>query len=336
MKLATIRDVSRLAGVSRMTVSRALSQPDLVLPETRARVEEAIAELGYVPNRSAGALASRRTGFIALILPTLTNANFAGVAHGLVEELRPAGYDVLIGYTSYGVAEEVLQVRNVLARRPEAVVVTGPVGSAAASAMLQRAGVPVVEIADLPERPLGWTIGMSNFEIGRAAACHLIAQGHRRIAAIGAGCTADLIDRRGEARLAGFEQALTQAGLGTDLVLRHGLPPVSFEHGAAALSVLLRRTKELHAVFAISDLSAVGVLMACRRLGLDVPRDIRVMGFGDFDIARLVIPALTTIAVDFTGMGRRAGALLRDLLQGRTHGERTCDVGFALVPRESA
>ena len=99
MKIATIRDVSRVAGVSRMTVSRVLSQPSLVLPETRARVERAIAALGYVPDRAAGALATRRTGFVALILPTLTNANFAGVAHGLVEALRPAGYEVLIGYT---------------------------------------------------------------------------------------------------------------------------------------------------------------------------------------------------------------------------------------------
>ncbi len=335
MSQPTIRDVSRLAGVSRMTVSRVLSQPALVLPETRERVRAAIATLGYVPNRAAGALASRRTGFIALILPTLTNANFAGVAHGLIEELRPAGYELLIGYTSYGAAEEARQVRTVLSRRPEAVVLTAPVASRESVAMLTRAGIPVVEIADLPDQPLGWAIGFSNVEVGRVAARHLIGLGYRRIAAVGAGSTSDLRDWRGEARLTGFTQELARAGLADDLVLRHGLPPVSFDHGAAAVAEVLRRAPDTRAVFAISDLSAVGAVMACRRRGLDVPGDMSVMGFGDFEIGRLMVPALTTIAVDFPGLGRRAGALLRGILRGVAPEARCIDAGFRLVRRES-
>ena len=122
----TIRDVSQLAGVSRMTVSRVVRGLDIVVPETRDRVRKAIADLGYVPDRAAGSLASRRTGFIALMLPTLTNTNFAEVAHGLTEALRAADYQLLIAYTDYSVAEEERQLHQLLARRPEALVLTGP------------------------------------------------------------------------------------------------------------------------------------------------------------------------------------------------------------------
>src|ERR1700761_3323717 len=126
-KRPTIRDVSRLAGVSRMTVSRVIRDLDLVLPETRDRVKKAIADLAYVPDRAAGSLVSRRTGFIALMLPTLTNANFAEGAHGLTQALREADYHLLIAYTDYSLFEEERQLKNLLARRPEAIVLTGAV-----------------------------------------------------------------------------------------------------------------------------------------------------------------------------------------------------------------
>jgi len=157
----TIRDVSRLAGVSRMTVSRVLSDPDLVLPGTRARVQKAIADLGYVLDRAAGSLASRRTGFIALIVPTLTNANFSMVAHGLTEVLSKAGFHLLISYTDYDLAEEETQIRNLLARRPEAMVLTGSAHTRAASTLLLRADIPVIAVADLPQRPIEHAVGFS-------------------------------------------------------------------------------------------------------------------------------------------------------------------------------
>ena len=145
----TIREVSRLAGVSHMTVSRVIRDLDLVQPETRARVHKAIADLGYVPDRAAGSLASRRTGFIGLILPTLTNTNFAAVAHGLTEALRPADFDLLIAYTEYSVSEEERQLRGLLARRPEAIVLTGSMHSRGASKM---SWAVIVESALMPWR----------------------------------------------------------------------------------------------------------------------------------------------------------------------------------------
>jgi LacI family gluconate utilization system Gnt-I transcriptional repressor len=332
----TIRDVSRLAGVSRMTVSRVISDPTLVLPATRARVNKAIADLGYVPDRAAGSLASRRTGFIALMLPTLTNANFAAVAHGLTEALRQVDYHLLIAYTDYDLAEEERQLRNLLARRPEAIVLTGAVHRRAASKMLLAADIPVIEIADLPSQPIEHAIGFSNYQVGRTAARYLIEKGFERIGAVASSIEGDVVDHRGEERMRGFEDELRLSGMSTDLVLRHGKAPVSFEHGAAAIGILLDRQPRIEAVFAVSDLSAVGVLMECQRRGVSVPDSLSVMGFGDFEIGREINPPLTTIHVDFRALGQRTGQMLLALLTGAGgDAPMITDVGLEVVERAS-
>jgi LacI family gluconate utilization system Gnt-I transcriptional repressor len=330
----TIRDVSRLAGVSRMTVSRVMRDLDLVLPATRARVAKAIADLGYVPDRAAGSLASRRTGFIALLLPTLTNANFSAVAHGLTETLRTADFHLLIAYTDYSVLEEERQLRNLLARRPEAIVLTGALHSRAASRMLLAADIPVIEIADLPRHPIEHAIGFSNYEVGRTAARYLIGRGFGRVGAIASSNEGDVIDHRGEERMRGFEDELRNSGRPTELVLRHGRAPVSYDHGAAVTPMLLERG--IDAVFAVSDLSAVGVVMECQRRGIDVPGALSVMGFGDFEIGREINPPLTTIHVDFHALGLRTGQLILELLQpDASVAPRTIDVGLTVVERSS-
>lgn len=330
----TIREVSRLAGVSNMTVSRVIRDPDIVQPATRERVNKAIADLGYVPDRAAGSLASRRTGFIALVLPTLTNANFAAVAHGLTEALRPADYDLLIAYTDYSLNEEERQLRNLLARRPEAIVLTGAMHTRAASRMLIAADVPVVEIADLPSRPVEHAVGFSNYEAGRTAAQYLIRKGFTSIGAIASSNEGDVIDHRGEERMRGFEDELRRSGRSTELVLRHGRAPVSYDHGAAVTPMLIER--KVDAVFAVSDLSAVGIVMECQRRGIAVPGDLSVMGFGDFEIGGEINPSLTTIHVDFHALGQRTGQMILDLVpDGVGEPARVVNVGLAIVERES-
>lgn len=332
----TIRDVSRLAGVSRMTVSRVLSDPELVLPATREKVTKAIADLGYVPDRAAGSLSSRRTGFIALMLPTLTNANFAAVAHGLTDALREADFHLLIAYTDYDMAEEERQLRNLLARRPEAIVLTGAVHRRTASRMLVAADIPVVEIADLPSQPIEHAIGFSNYQVGRTAARYLIDRGFEKIGAIAASPEGDVTDHRGEERMRGFEDELRLSRRSTDLVLRHGSAPVSFGHGASAIRALLEREPKVEAVFAVSDLSAVGAVMECQRMGVSVPDDLSIMGFGDFEIGREINPPLTTIHVDFRALGQRTGEMLIEMLADAADGDaRMIDVGLEIVERAS-
>ncbi|MBC2664937.1 LacI family DNA-binding transcriptional regulator [Novosphingobium flavum] len=330
-----MRDVSRLANVSRMTVSRALNDPETVRPDTRARVLQAVADLGYVPDRAAGSLASRRSGFIGLVLPTLTNVNFASVAHGLTSALRAKGFQVLIAYSEYRQSEAEAQIRNLLSHRPEAIIVTGEVYSPAARSLLLRADVPVIEIADDPARAIQHAIGVSNHAVGRFVARHLIEKGFTRLGAISSMPQGDLVDHRGGARCNGFEDELRAHGLPTDMIMRTGAAPFSYELGASAISQLLDSHPEVEAVFCVSDLPAVGALMECQRRGISVPRDLSLIGFGDFDIGRVTNPALTTVQVDFLELGRRTGQLVLELLGGADETARMVELGFNLVERGS-
>ncbi|MFG1373921.1 LacI family DNA-binding transcriptional regulator [Xanthobacter oligotrophicus] len=334
----TMRDVSRLARVSPMTVSRVFTDPDTVAAPTRERVLKAVEQLGYLPDLVAGALSSRRTNFVGLILPTLTNSNFGDTAQGLAEVLKADATQLLIGYTLYQVAEEERLVRALLPRRPDAIVIAGSVHTAATRTLLDRAGIPVVEIWEQPDHPLDRAVGFSNFEVGRAAARHLIALGHRRIGAIGPEADADLCDHRADARLKGFASMLREAGLSDALVMRHGLPPASFEHGANAIGALLALAPDVEAVFAVSDLAAFGAMMELKRRGIDVPGQISLMGFGNFEVGRLSYPAMTTIGVDARAIGAATGTMLRALLKRdaqEAEVERNVDVGFTLIERET-
>ncbi|NNC24372.1 LacI family DNA-binding transcriptional regulator [Salinisphaera sp. USBA-960] len=329
-----MRDVSEAAGVSTMTVSRVLKEPSIVSEATRERVMRAVEELGYVPDFSASSLSSRKTNFVGLILPTLTNSNFADTAQALADALGQS-YQLLIGYTLYQASEEERLVRSLLARRPDALAIAGSEHTRGTWYMLRRANIPIVEIWDTPNDPLDHAVGFSNFAAGRAAAEHFIARGHHRIAALGSAVEEDVADHRGEARLRGFSAALCEHDVATNLIRRVGRAPVSFDHGARALAGLLDRNPDVEAVFAVSDVSAFGALMECRRRGIAVPDCISIMGFGDFEIGRQCEPAISTIHVDARSIGVQSGELIRDLLagEGATTDRRIEDVGVSVIDR---
>jgi LacI family gluconate utilization system Gnt-I transcriptional repressor len=179
-------------------------------------------------------------------------------------------------------------------------------------------------------------VGFSNYEAGRLAARYLIGKGFTRIGAVASKREGEVGDHRGEERIRGFEDELRFSGHSTDYILRHGRAPVSYDQGAAAIGILLDRVPDLEAVFAVSDLSAVGVVMECQRRGVAVPDRLSVMGFGDFEIGREINPPLTTIHVDFHALGQRTGQLVIDLLTSEPRDEpELVDVGMTIVERGS-
>lgn len=336
----TMRDVARIAGVSTMTVSRVLAQPEIVAKATRDRVQAAITKLGYVPDMIASSLSSQKSGFIAAIVPTLNNINFAETAGGLSDTLKMAGFQLLIGYTNYQIKEEESLVRTMLARRPEGIVLTGGHHTKATQQLLLAADIPVIEIWDLPKQPIGHAVGFSNLDVGMAMTSQLVERGYRRIAFLGSPeSEPGFRDFRGGERLEGYKRSLKQANLPTDLVIRHGSGPVSFSHGAESLAALLKQRNDIDAVFAVSDLSAVGAVMECQRRGIKVPDDLAIAGFGDFEIGSQIIPSLTTVQIDCIGIGERTGQLLLELLsrspREATDENQVIDLGFKLIERQS-
>jgi LacI family gluconate utilization system Gnt-I transcriptional repressor len=321
-----------------MTVSRVMTDPERVAAETRERVLRAVEQLRYVPDRVAGSLSSRRSGFVAVVLPTLMNSNFADTTEAVHEGLRQAGYQLLIGFTLYRPEEEALIIRSMLTRRPEAIVVAGAAHSREANVVLLEAGVPVVEMWDLPARPVDYAVGFSNFEVGKAAARTLVELGHRRIAAIGPADSGEARDFRGEDRLAGFVAGLHEAGLPDDLIIRNRSVPLSYTEGAQSMRALLERAPDVEAVFAISDLQGVGAMMECQRRSIAVPDDLSIIGFGDFEIGRQCVPSLTTVRIDARAIGQRVAAVILGALDpalAEPPPAKINDVGFAVLPRGS-
>jgi LacI family gluconate utilization system Gnt-I transcriptional repressor len=327
-----LAEVARLAGVSAMTVSRALRHPEQVAGPTLRAVHDAVARLGYLPDGGASALATGRSRIVAAIVPTLMNSVYASTVHGLSSVLRATGYELMIGDSGYDPQVETALVRSFLGRRVDALVLTGVVHADATRALLARHGVPVVEIWDLSARPIDMVVGFSNVAAGREAGRFLAARGRRRWAFLGTAPTRE--DRSGK-RLRGLREAAREAGFAAPLgaFVDDGMSAAA---GHDAVAALLATHPRIDALFCANDALATGALRAATERGVAVPQRLSVLGFGDFDVAAHTVPALTTVRIPGPRIGMCAAHALLARLDGGEPGPTRIDVGFEIVRRESA
>lgn len=309
----TMRDVARAAGVSRMTVSRALKKDSPVNKDTRERILKVVREMNYVPDQMAGSLTTKRSGFVAVLVPSLNNLHFAETVQALTKELELMGQQILLGYTDYSAEREEHLVEAMLRRRPEAIVLSYDGHSERTIQLLRDAQVPVIELWERPANPIDHTIGFSNRDAATEMTSTLIGLGYCRIAFLG-----EVEDAwtRGAARRLGFVDAMEGAGLSSHRVLRLGKPPLSIEDGAAAASKLLAQYPDVDCIFCVSDAPAFGMLSALTSMDKKVPDDIGVAGFGNFEVSRFANPNISTVVVDPEGIGRSTGQLISKLLGG--------------------
>ncbi len=332
----TMSDVARKAGVSAMTVSRALRGGASIATETREKIMNAIEELGYVLDQSAGSLSSKRTGFVAALVPSLNNSNFADTARGLTDALQGSGLQLLLGYTDYSTEKEEELIESMLRRRPEAIVVTGGKHTIRGRKLLENACIPVIETWDLPPKPVRHVVGFSNAEAAEALVKHLYARGYRKIGFIGGTSNRDT---RGADRRLGYERAMAKLGLKETRIISFGTPPISMKQGGEALARLVEQWPDLEAAICVSDLSAFGALTECQRRKWPVPRRIAIAGFGDFEISSCSHPTITTVGVNCYDIGRQAGELLLRAIEGeRTQkpvAAETIVTDYEIIARES-
>lgn len=322
-RAVTMADVAARVGVSKMTVSRALNRADGNQRSTsealRQRILKASREMGYVIDQTARTFSSKRSGFVAALIPALNNSNFSDTAHGLTAALEGSGLQVLLGYTDFDIATEERLLRAMLGRRPEAVVVTGGSHTPAARKLLKAAGVPVIETWDLPAEPIEHSVGFSNAEAVGQLVRQLHARGYRRLAFISG---LPQSDARGADRLLGFEQAMRELGLDPKRSLSVGRAPVSMDHGAQGVGEVMRKWPDTDALVCVSDHPAFGALAECQRRGWAVPGKLAIAGFGGFEVGSSCHPQLTTVAVDCVGIGRVAGELLLRAIDAERGGQR--------------
>ncbi|KAA2238100.1 LacI family DNA-binding transcriptional regulator [Salinarimonas soli] len=323
-------DVARLAGVSTSTVSRALRQPDIVSPELRTRIDEAIERLAYVPNLMAGGLASARSRTVGIIVPSIMNSFFSETVEALGERLADRGYQLMLGHSGYSTEREEALVASYLAWSPAAIVLTGRHHSKLTLRRLLEAEIPVVEMWELGERPIDMLVGFSHREVGRAVARHFRSRGATRLAFVGAALDRDL---RALERGAGF-LAEASAG-GTDAVTVSLAERPQVATGAQGLARLLDEQPGVDAAFFSNDVMALGALFECRRRGIAVPERLRLCGFGDLDFAAESVPLLTTVRPPRREIGRRIADALLARFEGDASGPAVLDLGFELIERES-
>ena len=331
----TMADVARRAQVSTMTVSRALNNPDRVSAEARGRILSAVDELGYLLDQSAGSLSSKRTGFVAAIIPSLNNSNFSETARGITDELDGTGLQLLLGSNDYSAEREERLVESMLRRRPEGIIVTSGYHNERTRRMLEKAGIPVVETWDVPDQPIDQIVGFSNADAMGLLVKTLASKGYQKFGYIG-GTTER--DTRGNQRRAGFMQALSQLGLPAGRVISFGVPPITMEQGGQAVVSLLEQWPDTEVVVCVSDLSAFGAIMECQRRGIKVPDHIAIAGFGNYEVAACCHPRITTVDVDCYNIGRQAARRLHLAIKGEDviGASRTMLTSYRIVERESA
>lgn len=326
-----MRDLARLVDRSPMTVSRALRGDETVSKQTRALIQKTAEELGYVYDSTALAFRTQKSGFVAVTLPSINNANFADTFQSLSDGLEGNSIQLLLGSTNYEIEKEQQLVRQLLARKPEAIVVTGSNHTAPTRGMLQNARIPVIQMWDLPQEPIGHVVGFSNQDAMAQLVKHLAGQGRRRLAFVGATPGHDL---RGSARRDGVVATARALGLPDVTQIDAGPAPVSMRDGAAAIAALGRGVLQHDALVCVSDPVAFGVLNECRRLGLAVPGDIAVTGFGNFEVSDVSSPRITTVGVHADAIGRKVADLLRDIFSV-PKSPQWIDVGSELLVRET-
>lgn len=310
----TMEDVARAAGVSRMTVSRAMRADGTVSESTRERILKIVNKMNYVPDQMAGSLSTKRSGFVATLVPSLNNVHYAKMVQALTETIETTGMQILLGHTDYSMAREEQLVESMLKRRPEAIALPFDGHTNRTVKLLKQAQIPIIELWETPAKPIGYTVGFSNEQASYLMTEQLIQLGYQNIAFL---CETNDEWTRGAARRTGFRNAMEAAGLSPHRMIRFGTPPMSIKDGYAIGKDLKQYYADIDCIFCVSDSPAFGVLRALQEQGVNVPNDVGVAGFGNFEVSRFTSPSITTVKVDPAEVGRVAADLVIRLLDDR-------------------
>ncbi|MEO1239828.1 MAG: LacI family DNA-binding transcriptional regulator [Pseudomonadota bacterium] len=314
--IPTLKDVALYAGVSTATVSRCLNAPNRVSARTRESVMAAVNALGYAPNFSAQALAAKRTNTFGAIVPTMRNAIFAEGLQAFQEELGAHGITLLVASSSYRADLEAEQIRALVARGADGLLLIGHDRDPETYVFLEKRQIPYVVTWAHRAGSGRTSIGFDNARAMANLTREVIALGHRNLALIAG--ERDRNDRARD-RAKGVTQAMRANGLDPERLITLETPYIA-DAGARAFAQVLEHASPPTAVLCGNDVIAAGALRQAQKMGLRVPQDISITGFDDIELAGLLHPGLTTVAVPHRDMGRGAARALFDLCAGHPPG----------------
>ena len=295
-----------------MTVSRVLRGRGDVSQATREKVLLAAKELGYVPNKIAGALASQRVNLVAVIIPSMSNMVFPEVMMGINEVLGSTDLQPVVGITNYLPEEEEKVLYQMLSWRPSGIIIAGLEHTDASSKMLHAAGIPIVEIMDTDGSPVDCAVGISHRRAGRQMAQEIISAGYRKIGFLG---TKMPLDHRARKRFEGFTEALAKSGI--------EISDQEFYSGGSALAKgrdmtieILSRSPDLDFLYYSNDMIGAGGLLHLLGQGIDIPQNIGLAGFNGVELLEGLPMQLATMDACRSEIGRRAAEMVCARIDG--------------------
>lgn len=326
-----LEDVAQAAGVSVITVSRCISNPDRVSERTRVHVLKIAQDMGYIPNRLAKSLVSAQSRIIGAVVPTMANPIHSEALQGAFDQLKTAGYQILLGTSGYSADDELRLVETFIGHRVEGLLITGGDHRPQTIKAIRGSGTPTVEIFEFIPEPIDLNVGSPQWDAGHALGSYLVAKGYRQFAFVG---HSDVEDSRISSRRQGIGAACQESGLAAPRVYATSSDPGS-GGGGEIIGAILRDAPDVDVVVFAGHQIAVGAIRHATDVGIDVPGRVAIAGFGDSAMARWMRPALTTVRFPVRDIGTEAGKLLLARLQGRDLPARAIRLGFEILERES-
>lgn len=325
---ATLQDVADKVGVTKMTVSRYMRNPDSVAEKTRLKIAEAIEQTGYIENRAPAMLSKSSSNAIGILLPSLSNQIFASFVQGIETVTKAHGYETLLAHFSYDETEEEHKIASLLSYQVDGLILTESHHTQRTLQMIKNAGIPVVETMELPENPIDMAVGLDHEDASYHVVKQMLDSGKTTIAYFGA-----RLDTRTKLRMQGYDRAMHEAGYEPKHIL-------TGEHSSFSLADgLLERALEMYpnldGVFCTNDDIAIGTLLSAQRRQIRVPEQLAVVGYNALDIGQTISPTLTSVDTPRFEIGEKSAQLLIARLKGEAVEETVVDMGYRISQGES-
>lgn len=327
-KRPTLQDIADRVGVTKMTVSRCLRDPAQVSEAIREKVEQAVEDLGYIPNRAPDILSNAKSNAIGVLVPSLTNQVFAEVIRGIESVTTPAGYQTMIAHYGYSEELEEQSIASLLSYNVDAIILSENVHTDKARKMLQTASIPVVEIMDSYSPRIEQAVGFDNTQAAKEMTQTMLAQGREHIAYFAA-----RMDERTRLKMEGYRQALEEVGK-IEITLQTE-DASSFTLGSKLLGEVLDKYPYVDGIFCTNDDLAIGALYECQRRGISIPEQMAIAGFHGHDISQVMIPKLATVITPREEIGKVAATQLIERLKGNQDWSACIDLGYQIEIGES-
>lgn len=322
-KRPTLQDIAEHLGITKMTISRYLRNPQSVAEKTRSKIAQAIDQFGYIPNRAPAILSNAKSKAIGVLVPSLTNQVFADVIKGIETITDQAGYQTMLAHYGYCEKKEEQRIESLLAYNIDGLILSENHHSPRTLKMLKVVNIPVIEIMDSSKRGIQQVIGFDNLAAAQAMTEAMIQQGHKNIVYLTA-----RMDQRTQLKMQGYQRAMQKYKLTAQSLIT--TDPSSFTLGAKQLRLALEQYPALDGIFCTNDDLAIGALFECQRLGIKVPKQIAIAGFHGHDVALSMTPQLASVITPRLDIGKYAAQELLNRLTHSTPYSHIIDLGYQI------